>query len=121
MTSQNARKSTTVFAKAVLRHTCFSTLYIDQRLRGWYRSNPIVIALDSENRIETVFFADDQAIMAEKKDDLHRAEHNLEIEAKKYNMKMFTTKTKIPVSKEKDPTRSKIAIGGKIIKTGQYL
>ena len=58
-------------------------------------------------QLETMLFADDQAIFAKNEDDLQRSVFNLENIARKFGMKISTSKTKTLAFKGKDAARSK--------------
>ena len=90
-------------------------IYIDHILREWYKTQPKGIAIKGKDCLATILFADDQVIMAENEDDLQRAVNNLDIIARRFNMKISTPKTKVMAFIGKDPKRSKIVINGDII------
>src|SRR6266576_2501227 len=72
------------------------------------------VKLAENEQLETMLFADDQAIFAKNEDDLQRSVFNLENIARKFGMKISTSKTKTLAFKGKDAACSKIVVSGKI-------
>ena len=90
-------------------------IYMDGIIREWYKTNPQGIQLNEEKKIETILFADDQVIISKNENELQRSVYNLEKIAKKFGMKISSSKTKTLAFKGKEPTRSKIVVNGKIV------
>jgi hypothetical protein len=69
----------------------------------------------NESTIKTVLYADDQLLVAKSEDELQMAAHRLSNIAKKYNLKISTSKTKSMGMCGNEIRRLKIMIDGKIM------
>ena len=79
-------------------------------IKLWKRSVPSGIKLDSNTFINTIFFANDQALFQSSEDDLQRAIYKLQQLCQHYNMKISTAKTKTMVFKGMEHIRTKIVL-----------
>lgn len=90
-------------------------IYIDDIIRNWKLSITPSIRLNANTNINTLLFADDQAIIQENEDDLQRATHRLYTICRDYGMKISSKKSKTMAFKGKDPVRSKIVVNNEIL------
>jgi hypothetical protein len=72
------------------------------------------IQLENESTTKTVLHADDQVLIAKSEDELQMAAHQLSNIAKKYNLKISTSKTKSMGMCGNEIRRLKIMIDEKI-------
>jgi hypothetical protein len=84
--------------------TLFNT-YTDNTVRRWQTNLTIPFRIN-QNVMDTMLFADDQAVIA-KTEDLQRALHKLNMIYKKYNLNISIVKTKVMAFKESDRLREK--------------
>jgi beta-xylosidase len=71
--------------------------------------------LTSRKIVRTILYADNQIIVAKSKDEIQMAANKLNKTAKKYDMKISSSKTKTIRLCDKNLLRVKIEIKGKII------
>jgi hypothetical protein len=65
--------------------------------------------------LTTLLFADDQVILTASEDSIQKSLHHLSVLASKYNLPIFTSKTKILAMKGKELIRTKIGLHNNII------
>lgn len=97
--------------------TALFNLYLDDMLMEWNRqarTNGICIGRDI--CVNSLLFADDQALLAETEDDLQYNVHTLGKIAKTYNCRISTSKTEIMAFRGNYPVRSKICIDNIMLK-----
>lgn len=90
------------------------SIYIDEVIGQWQ------LALTTDFKINnkilnTILFADDQTIFGDSESDLQLAVHKLNEIAKKFNMTISESKSKVMAFNGKDHMRCKISINGSII------
>lgn len=93
-------------------------------VKKWQKTKPKRITMDERQEITTVLFTDDQTVLAETEDDLQRSMYQLGKTSEEYVEKISTEKTMTMAFKGKEPIRSRIVIGGKIVEqvnTFRYL
>jgi len=90
-------------------------LYIDDIIRTWKDSATPGIELNANLNINTLLFADDQAIIQKCEDDLQRSTYELHNICQDYGMKISIKKTKTMAFKGKEPIRTKIIIENEAI------
>jgi beta-xylosidase len=71
-------------------------------IKEWTGGGTNEIQLENKSTIKTVLYADDQVVIAKPEDDLQIAAHQLSNIAKKYNLKISTSKTKSMGMKSED-------------------
>ena len=95
-------------------------MYIDHMIKEWLKSDPKGMRMDRQQEINTVLFADGQAVLAVTEDDLQRAIFQLTIISEAYVTKISADKTKTMAFKGKDALRSKIVINDIIEQTNAF-
>jgi hypothetical protein len=78
----------------------------------------------NQNIIDTILFADDQAVIVKTEDDLQRTLYKISMTCKEYNLKISAVKTKVMAFKGNEHLRAKIMIDNKVterIKEFKYL
>lgn len=89
-------------------------IYMNDAIKAWQRE--ITSGIEINNRvINTILFADDQAVFGTSEDDLQRAAYKLNKAMAEYNLQISTTKSKVIAFKGKAPLRCKIVIDNQII------
>jgi hypothetical protein len=68
----------------------------------------------NNNTLDTLLYADDQALFANREDELQYSVHHLNLIVNNFNMELSTTKTKTMAFLGKTPVTSKIFIGNSI-------
>lgn len=89
-------------------------LYIDDVTRRWLLHMETIFNR-TNTPLNTILFADDQAIFTTTEDDLQRALFKLNWIAKEYDLQISTKKTKVMGFKGTTPLRTKIIINNEII------
>jgi hypothetical protein len=69
-------------------------MYIKKAIKGWKQTTQNGIQVTSGKIIQIILYADDQVIIAKSEDELQMAVNGLNRIAKKYDMKVSTSKTK---------------------------
>jgi hypothetical protein len=90
-------------------------LYMNKGLEIYRTYSPKEIKLTENTQINTIFFADDQILLAESEDDIQRAVTTLNEVMKTYNMKISCNKTKSMAMLRREQRRVKIVIDGENI------
>ena len=75
-------------------------IYTDDLLRNWKHKADVGIMLKRNLSLNTLLFADDQVIIPDSEDKLHKSVCILNQMSKDYNLKISTDKTKIMAFKE---------------------
>jgi transcription antitermination factor NusA-like protein len=89
--------------------------YINKVITEWKQTTQNGIQVTSRKVTQTILYADDQDIIAKSEDDLQVTVNELNKIAKKYNMKISTSKTKAIGVCGKNTQRVKTEFEGKII------
>jgi hypothetical protein len=90
-------------------------IYINRVIQEWKQTTQNGIQVTSGKVIQTILYADDQVIIAKSENELQMVVNKLHKIAKKYDMKISTSKTKAIGVCGKNIQRVKIEIEGKII------
>jgi hypothetical protein len=90
-------------------------LYINRVIQEWKQTTQNGIQVTSGKVIQTILYADDQVIIATPENELQMAVNKLHKIAKKYDMKISTSKTKAIGVCGKNIQWVKIEIEGKIM------
>jgi beta-xylosidase len=69
-------------------------IYINKDIKEFIQTTQNGIQLTSGKRIQTILYADDQVIIAKSEDELQMAVNDLNKIAKKYNIKISSSKIK---------------------------
>jgi len=72
-------------------------------------------AKKNNNTLDTLIYADDQALFANTEDELQYSVHHFNLIVNNFNMELSSTKTKTMAFQGKTPVPSKIFIGNKIL------
>jgi hypothetical protein len=90
-------------------------IYLDEIITKWQKKDINGIKLSKNHQLSTLLFADDQGIIADRKDNLQRAAHKLNQIITEYGLTISVQKTKSMAFSGRDPVRTKIVIDNKII------
>ena len=69
-------------------------IYLDEIIIKWQKQNITGIKLSKHQQLSTLLFADDQVIIADREDNLHRAAHKLNQIITEYGLTISVQKTK---------------------------
>jgi len=94
--------------------TLFNT-HLDEIIIKWQNQDLTGIKLSKNQQLSKLLFADDLAIIADTEDNLQKAAHKLNQIITGYGLTTSVQKTKSMAFKGRDPVRTKIVIGNKII------
>jgi len=89
-------------------------IYLDE-ITKWQKQDITGIKLPKNQQLSTLLFADDQVIITDREDNLQRAAHKLNKIITEYGLTISVQKTKSMAFRGRDPVRTKIVIGKKII------
>jgi len=90
-------------------------IYLDEIITKWQKQDITGIKLSKNQQLRTLLFADDQVIIADRKDNLQRAAHKLKQIIREYGLTISVQKIKSMAFRGRDPVRTKIVIDNKII------
>jgi hypothetical protein len=91
-------------------------IYMNKIIQKWKVTRHGNIPINRNININTMFFADDQVLLAKSEEDLQYSVRNLNKIASEFSMEINAEKTRVMAFREMEPIRSKICINNKTLK-----